>query len=179
MCLFSTVSGYFGWIWTFFFFIWARISFLCLNSRPYSLPKFWRCSQMRPWPCTILSVALYSTAALSGRDSMTCFPTPLWIAAGTSLQPVYLMRSTFKEIPRFVSVLLYFFSWLCYYTICYVCIALHSLTMPSRSGIKWKKIFSFCVPQRLFVYYGKTQRQYRYKCLPLMANTQVYLAFPP
>ena len=69
-------------------FISARISFLCLNSRPYSEPKFWHCSQMRPWPCTSLSVALYSTAALSGRDSMTCFPASSWIAAGTSLQPV-------------------------------------------------------------------------------------------
>lgn len=71
------------------FFFSARISFLCLNRRPYSAPAFWRCSQMRPWPWTSLSVALYSTAALSGRDSMTCFPAWLWIAAGTSLQPVY------------------------------------------------------------------------------------------
>lgn len=44
------------------------------TKKPYSLSKFWNCSQMRPWPCTSLSLALYSTAALSGRDSMTCFP---------------------------------------------------------------------------------------------------------
>lgn len=55
----------------------VSISFLCLNSRPYSVPQFLHCSQMRPWPCTSLSVALYSTAALSGRDSMTCFPASL------------------------------------------------------------------------------------------------------
>lgn len=71
--LIFNMCKYSGWIWI-FFFICARISFLCLNSRPYSLPEFWHCSQMKPWPCTSLSVALYSTAALSGRDSMTCFP---------------------------------------------------------------------------------------------------------
>jgi len=72
-----------------FIFIRARISFQCLNSKAHSVPKFWHCSQMRSWPCTSLSVALYSTAALSGHDSMTCFPAPSWIAAGTSLQLVY------------------------------------------------------------------------------------------
>lgn len=122
----------------------ARISFLCLDSRPYSVPIFWYCSQMRPWPCTSLSVALYSTAALSGRDSMTCFPASLWIAAGTSLQTVCSMRSKFKEIQRFLFVCVFittitFLPWLCYYTICNVCTVLHSLTMPSRSGIRITK----------------------------------------
>lgn len=125
----------------FFFLFHARISFLCLNSRSYSVTTFWHCSQMRPWPCASLSVALYSTAVLSGHDSMTCFPASLWIAAGTSLQPVYKMKSKFKEIQQFffLSTTIMFLPWLCYYTISYVCMVLHCLTMPSRSDVRLTK----------------------------------------
>lgn len=54
-----------------------------------------------------------------------------------------------------------FLPWLCYYTICYVCTVLHSLTMPSRSAIRTTK-------RSLLCYTSKSL----YRCITLRANAQ-------
>ena len=69
-----------------------------------------------------LSVEVYSTAALSGRDSVTRFPASWWIAAGTSLQSVCWRRRSLKRY--------YFFCLL----VCFVFFSLIML-LYSLSGI--------------------------------------------
>lgn len=87
-----------GWIRIQLYLVWGYLDCVSTVDRVQRL----HCGiQTRRWPWTGLSLGLCSTAALSGRDSVTCFPASLWIAASTSLQPVHEMRSTFKEIQHF------------------------------------------------------------------------------